>query len=793
MNQLAFILAYRQLIKNKWYAAVKIGSLAFGFLFFIFIVLYYQYEHSYEKWNPNYERVARLEFEIRDSAITQYPVMSYPNNSYLQEFCKEELEATTVIDAIPALSDQTIAKDKTSDPFYLKGVLYSDSMYFDVFKYPFIYGSSETALKESKSIVLIKEISERLFGKTNPVGKTIVFNASTQLKVGGVIDISNCPSHQKFEGVVNTLKKDERWTWRHFYVYYLLSKNVKMERVSKKMDLLMRNNYFSKVELREEQNRNTEFTAFLRPVKDIHLNSDSIYELNENANKLILNILLGIGIGLMIITAINFFNLTVIQLSTRSKEIITSILFSASKTKVYYRFIIETLVYVLAALFLTFVLVELGLDGFEEVFSIRLSLFAAHSPTRIIFVVLFVIIVLGIVGGIVPIYHLSKQPPSVILKGNYTKNQLGKRFLNILLTIQFSIAFIAIVGFTVVIQQVTFIFMKPLGFNKYNVICVKTHNTTDKATYRRVKNRLLEHKSIEAVSFNFSTPGDVRLSSPTIKHNKKALNTNVNFITSDYDKVLQLKIKEGRFFRDSISPDSVTEILLTETAVKMNQLKNPSIPFANKENQVVGVINDYFHQKVGDAQMPIALINRGCIIKGGKLMIRVTTLSDKSTLEHIKLVMKELEPDYPFAYTYLDNDYTYMYKDLGQLSVIFFYVLFVSSILIIIGLFSVSAFIARQRIKEIAIRLVLGATSFQIIAELNKRFMKIIFISVAISAPISYILCRYWLNGFVDHYNLNAWPFIIASFILISTAIVINAIVGNKTISVKPVKSLKYE
>ncbi len=793
MNQLAFILAYRQLLKNKWYAAVKVGSLAFGFLFFIFIVLYYQYEHSYEKWNPNYERIARLEFEIKDSTITQYPVSSYPNNTYLQAFCKEELEATTVIDAIPALSDQTIAKDKASESFYLKGVLYSDSMYFDVFKYPFIYGSAKAALKESKSIVLVKETSERLFGNINPVGKTVVFNATTLLKVGGVIDISNCPSHQKFEGVTNTLNKDSRWAWRHYYVYYLLSKKTQMNRLSDKMDMLMHNSYYSKLEQREEQNRKIKFSTYLRPVKDIHLNSNSIYELNENANKLILNILLGIGIGLMIITAINFFNLTVIQLSTRSKEIITSILFSASKTKVYYRFIIETLVYVFAALFLTFVLVELGIDGFEEVFSIRLSLFAAHSPTRIIFVVLFVIIVLGLIGGIAPIYHLSKQPPSVILKGNYTKNQLGKRFLNILLSIQFSIAFIAIVGFIVVMQQVTFIIMKPLGFNKYNVICVKTHKETDKATYLRVKNRLLEHKNIEAVSFNFSTPGDVRLSSPSIKHNKKQININVNFVTSDYDKVLQLKLKEGRFFRDSISPDSVREVLLTETAVKMNQLKNPSIPFANSENPVIGVINDYFHQRVGDEQLPIALIHINTIIGGGKLMIRVNTLSDKSTLEHIKTIIKELEPDYPFAYTYLDDDYSRNYKDLGQLSVIFFYVLFVSSILIIIGLFSVSAFIARQRIKEIAVRLVLGATSFQIITELNKRFLKIIFISIAISAPISYILCHYWLAGFVVHRDLTIWPFIIATIILVSTAIAINAIVGNKTIAIKPVKSLKYE
>jgi putative ABC transport system permease protein len=794
MNQLAFILAYRQLLKNKWYAVIKVGSLSIGFLFFIFIALYYQYEHSYEKWNPVHDKVVRVEYLFQDSSIREIPLTSFPLVTYLNEFIKEEVKKTTVVDALPLMEDFIISKEKNEASFYLKGVLHSDSNFLDVFRYAFVFGSRESALKIPNSIVITKSVSERLFGTTNPLGKKVYLNNEEPLSVGGVINTDNCPTHLKFEAITNSLKPDLRFTWRHFYCYYLLNENTNPKLLSDRLDVLMRNNYFFKEEMREAAGSNITINHVLRPIKDIHLNSHSLYEADTNANKIVLNLLLGIGTALMIITAINFFNLTVVQLTSRSKEIITDLLFNASKTKVYWRFIVETLLYVTVGLFITFILVEASASFWEKQFDVHLSLLAVKSPWRIILAVLFVIILLGIIGGIGPVYHLSKLPPSIVLKGNYSKSQLGKKFLNTLLVIQFSFAFMGIVSFFVILQQFNEVYFRPLGFNMYNVVCVKVHKTADEAVYKRLKKRLLEHPTIEAVSYNFIAPGEKKLSTPLINYKNRQIHSVTNYVTEDYEKVLQLHLKVGRFFSENLSNDSVKEVMVSEQCAKSNGLSgNYYAERATKDNPVIGEFQDFYQQAVMDGKLDLSLIRISGMMKGGKLMLRLKRLNDKSCAQHIEAVMREFEPNYQLSKSFLYIDYMDNYKDLAQLTQIFMYILLVSSILIIIGLFTVSTFIAQQRSKEIAMRLILGATSFQVITELNKRFLKIIAICFVISAPLIYMVLNYWLSHYAEHTTIGLTPFVLAALIVLTIAIAINAIVGNKVIHVKPIKSLRYE
>jgi putative ABC transport system permease protein len=793
MNQLALIFAYRQLLKNKWYTAIKIGGLALGFLFFIFIVLYYQYEHSYEKWNPSYQNIARFEFSISDTNTRMYPVTSYPIAEYVEEFTKNEVEKATLVDVLPLLEDMIIRKTKNDEAVYVKGVLQSDSNFLAIFSFPFVHGSAETALKEKNSVVLTRTLSERLFGDESPLGKKVYFNENDCLTVRGVIETANHPTHLSFEAVTNTIKEDRRFQWRHYYCYFLLKKNITTRFLESKIDMLMRNNYFYKQELKEYLTNTSITKTYLRPIKDIHLKSHSLYEADNNANELILNLLLGVSIALLIITAINFFNLTLVQLSTRSKEIITDILFSASKRNVYRRFIIETLVYVFLALFISFILIEVSMSFFEKEFGVHLSLFASESPWRIILVVSFVIILLAVIGGAGPVYHLSKIPPSVVLKGNYSRSNLGKKFMNALLVIQFSIAFMAIVSFFVIIKQFSSLFLKPLGFNMSHVVCIKVHKIANENVYQRIKARLLEHPNIEAVSFNLIAPGDRRLSTPSIKYHNQLIHSVSNYITDDYEKVLQLALKDGRPFSRTNPNDSVQEIMVSEYCANLNKLRNFVNDPASKNAPFVAMFKDYYHQPPTEGKLPIALIHTSFMLSGGKLMLRLKRKGDRSCYEHMAVAMREIEPEYPLQRSFLLDDYEENYNEISQLTQFFLYILIISSIVITIGLFAVSTFIAQQRGKEIAIRRVLGATSFQIMTEINKRFFLVIVISIIVSAPIIYTILNYWLNHYVEHVSIGALPFVLAILIIITFTLSVNALVGNKVLGIKPVENLRYE
>lgn len=794
MKNIAFVLAYRQFLKNKRYAFIKVGSLAIGFLFFILIVLYYQHEHSYEKWNPNHKKVVRLELRFLDSTNQSIPLSSYPIGSYLQSFSGTGILKVTRVNGLSTYSELTIARSKNEETFYLKDVINTDSVFFEVFPYPFIYGSSIQAFKQPNAIVLSKTTSERLFGKTNPLGKTVWYNNAKQLTVTGVIDAEKYPSHLKHDAIVNLEKGNPRWERHYFYTYFLIDASVSSHHLSQSLTNLVRLSYSVKRDHAMLEASATQ--VYLQPIANIHLKGKSHYETRGNTDNAILTILLIVGIAIMAITAINFFNLSVMQLVSRNKEIHTSLLFSANDRTIYRRFSIETLVYVLIGLFFTFILLELSYPMFEEYFGVRLSLFAQNKPLRIILVVIGTILTLVVLGGILPIYQLLKIPTTQILKGNYLFNQVGRRFLNFMLSFQLSITFIAFVAFTVIFNQFTFLISQNLNYDLNDVLAIRVHQNMNRTHYLQLKANLLKHPAIAYVSYNFVSPGNSGLSTPFIYYKDTILYGLTNSVTPDYEKVLKIKVKDGRTFSDSLVSDSGA-IIVTQHALAFNRKMNTTIRFNAHpvfKDAVVGSVEDYYHQNVGQDMLPIIWVNSASLRSGGDLLIRLTKVKQyPDYLKHIESVMKQYEPNYPLSYRLLRDHYMEQYFDIIQLVVLFLFILIISCIIVLIGLFATCSFIARQRQREIAIRTVLGANTFQIIRGLNRRFFTLIFLSALLASPVVYIALRYWLNRFSEHVTITIWPFLISFAIIATAALAVNAIVGIKALHRKPINTLRNE
>ncbi len=794
MKNIAFILAYRQFLKNKRYTFIKVGSLAVGFLFFILIVLYYQHEHSYEKWNPNYKKVVRLELRTLDSTNELIPLSSYPIGSYLQSFSGTGILKVTRVNGFTSYSELTIARSKNEETFYIKDVINTDSLFFDVFPYPFIYGSAAHALKQPNAIVLSKTTSEQLFGKTNPLGKTVWYNNSTLLTVTGVIDAEKYPSHLKHDAIVNLVKENPLWEHHYFYTYFLIDASVSPHHLSQSLTNLTRLSYSVK-----RNNVLLEGSAaqiHLQPIANIHLKGKSHYETRGNTDNAILTIFLIVGIAIMVITAINFFNLSVMQLVSRNKEIHTDLLFSANVRTIYRRFSIETLGYVLMGLFFTFILLELSYPMFEEYFGVRLSLFAQNEPLRIILVVIGTILALVVLGGVLPIYQLLKIPTAQILKGNYLFNQVGRRFLNLMLSFQLSLTFMAFVAFTVIFNQFTFLVSQNLNYDLKDVLAIRVHKTINRTNYLQLKAALLKHPAIEFVSYNFVSPGNSGLSTPFIYYKDTLLYGLTNIVTPDYEKVFKIKVKDGRTFSDSLLSDSGA-IILTQNALAFNRKLNIDVRLNTHpvlKDAVIGSVEDYYHQSVGQEMLPIIWLNCTSALGGGDLLVRLTKANQyPDYLKHIEQIMKQYEPNYPLSHKFLRDYYMEQYFDIIQLVVIFLFILMISCIIVLVGLFATSAFIARQRQREIAIRTVLGANTFQIISGLNRRFFTLIFVSALLSSPIVYLALRYWLNRFSEHVTITIWPFLISFAVIAIAALAINAIVGIKALHRKPINTLRNE
>ncbi len=799
---------------NKTYVLLNLFGISIGFAGLIFAILYWNDEHSYDAWNPYKNKVFQV---INDMGENTYWAT---NPSALEEHLK----------TIPAIENYCYL-DTYYNPEYItfngkdhniKKTLNSQSEYFDFFPYQFIYGNPKTALTDATAIVLEKKTAERIFGTENPMNKTLLFrNAS--LIVKGVFKNDTKSSYAP-EIVVNQQKRnmdESRSHWGNFSFGLLLKlKNADdKEKVIHQIENLYFENRTKKDALREGMSLEDYVKKYGK--KNVILQSLSEARLNTlygetpegKGNKQFLIIMMGLSLLIIILSIVNYMNLANADALMRAKEMGVRKITGASKWNIILQFLFETFVVTSVALLLALALVEIILPYYNEFLNKEMELQGSLFIRQIFLIFLIVLFS----AGILPAFYLSQFQTIEVLKGNFSRSKKGIWLRNAMLMLQFSIASFFIVGSIIVYQQVNYMINKDLGFKgeqiitiplNFNYDFIEIKNDFDNKvneyynTYNTYKQELSKIKGVKQVATGAFRMGSGEGSTSDFFHNGEdiiARNMGVDFGMLE---MLQVKLKEGRFFDPKLASDSISSLIVNETALKMMKEKNAigkTIQWQDQKLTLIGVVQDFHLTGLQDKIEPMVFFHlktvNWMILNSRKIYIKIEPENMDKTINEIeKYWMKNMaKTKGDFEYEFVDKSFSKTYENFVKQKNLFFILTSMVILIALFGLFALASYSIQRRMKEIAIRKTLGAETPEMLKILTKQYLYFSTIGFVITLfPILYFTQK-WLDNFAYRIQINFVPFLISYLILVFLTLAIVLLKAYKATQIEVLNYIKYE
>jgi len=807
MFKLNLKIAWRNLWKNKVYAAINIGGLALGLTAFVLMLLYINHEESYDSWSPDLKNV----YQIRE----KHDFFTPDNKEHWQDATDSRM-AALVKDNIP----QAIAVTRVdqewewnqgysikvdhANPVMITKVKDADSSFFQVFNFQFLQGDGQTALLLPKSIVLKESIALKLFGTTKVLGKTVKLviwrsDPGQQMTITGVVKEPETPQTVGFNAIMRTGDKDkdpDNITAKHYcQVYAKMNSLTDTSILNKTLQTV-----YVKTQKASFAKQKRNFKEYYKDGKTPGLKALQLGDVHANPSLQIswkdkLKPVVGISIFLLLVSVINFINLATAQSVQRAKEVGVKKVLGSYKSQLLMQFLLESALQSISSFFLCVILVEMALPAFNENFNVALSFWQNPQLSMMILQLLTLFLFVTIIAGFYPAWILSNYNPVSVLKGNYESGLKGIALRNVLVVFQFVISVTFIIAIGVMYQQTKYVSNKDLGFEKGKLINIKS-NYEEKFAERLRKIPGVKYiaTSTQVMGNAFNIPEQI-----TYKGNKISVNSVT--VTMDALQSLGAKVLQGRIFDRGYKQDTINSVVLNESAAKLID-KNPiGKTYDTKQDhekytfQIVGVIKDYHNEGFDKAVLPTVykVTHLGGMSSTNNILVRFDTDNATEVIKKINVEWKALYPDYPMSYISMSDAVDKILEDNGRFinMIILFSTISVS--LSLLGLFALSTFVAKRRTREIAVRKVLGASNIQIISILNRAFLLLIIAANLISWPISYIILKKWLAGFAYRIDMPFFPFIVATIISIIIAVITVSIQARKAAVMDPVTALKYE
>ena len=801
------LIAIRNLSRNLNYAVVNLGGLTIGLASFIFIVLYISDELSFDRFHENGDRIYRANrFYNSNNVNEDAATCSWPFGPTLAEDYPDLVEYT--VRFFNGFNRQIFMEYHKNDTSVVRfnetGVYVVDSTVFDVFTFPLIIGDPSTALDEPNCVVLSETMARRYFGNEPAIGKIIRLEEqeNLDLKITGVMKDIPSQSHFKMEAMVSmsTLTRQfnpqilNSWVWNPCWTYVQLREGVSQSMLEEHLPDFYINHY---PDLAEQ-----DVTLYLQPVKDIHLHSHHVYEMHPNSNIIYVYILSLIAAIVLIMACINFTNLTTAYASGRAREIGIKKVFGSSRFRLAQQFIGETILITLLSLIAAILLVMVTLEYFNHFTGKHISASFLFTPTSLLFLSTLVLAV-GIVAGFYPAVVLSSFSPVTVLKGKFSGGMKSGYARKLLVVVQFSISIALIIGTFIVFSQLKYLRHKDLGFNKEQIIILPTNNQIA-ANYTRLKTELLSHSDIQFVTGMEDILG--------VNHNTRSvtiegLNEEQSFwfpmfmVRYDFLETFDIEVVAGRGFSKDFPSDTAHAIMINETMVRNMGWSNEEAIgkriISDGEEQVIGVFKDFhilsLHSPINNFVLDMLRNPNAANGLTAYIAIRFNTNDYPELLSFIESKWKDIAQNRPFEYSFLDEELNALYKDEDKFSKFSIMLTILAVVIAGLGLYGLTSYLAEQRTKEIGIRRVMGATTFNIIQLLSNEFLLLIAIANLLAWPAAYIFTRDWLSNFADRTSIN-WLFFIYSGL--ATVFLAWTITGIKAFSASrknPAHTLRYE
>ncbi len=800
-----FKIAWRNLIKNRVFTTANILGLTLAFAIALLLTITVLFELSYDQFHENKESVYQVYYTDQTPKGSE---LSTANPVPFAPALKDEVPGIKRITR--ALSENVLVSFGEND--YNLDAEFVDTDYFSIFSFPTLIGDSAMPMPDQNSVAITEEVSKKLFGSTNGLGKIIRLQIGKEEKpftVSGIL--KNIPNNSSinFEiAIPFTTHWDykeyvDAWDSRNHPVYVQLEEGVTTSQFEKStVDFTLLHN--------EEQINNMKRDGAQPDVNGNYaqlklLPSTDMHFANFNAETLQVKrtfpyLVLGIAFLIIFIACANFVNMNIALGEKRLKEIGMRKTLGAVKGQLFGQFWLESLLVFAIAIVLALILANVLIDPFKTLFNTQATFSNMMTPTILAGCFFGVLLVTLITGGY-PALLLSKLNTLKALKGKWELGKNGVR--NALIVVQFVIAIVLITGTLVFQGQLEFMRSKNLGFNKEQVVSIPLNGKKD--SYRVVellRNELSGNRNILSVTGSDNNlgrgkDGSMSISKFGFEHKGRVVQSNVLNVDYDYAKTLDLQLLQGRMFSKEYSADSLSMVINEAMVKELNEEDNPLATriYFDEDSvayNVIGVLKNYNHQDISRSIEPLTLF----LDDNFDLYyayVKVAPADMANSFDAIKDAWQKVEPNAEFLGSFLDENIDRTFRREKTMATIITAGSVLGIVLSCIGLFAMSLLVVAQRTKEIGVRKVIGASTSSITILLTKDFLKLVGLAFLIGAPIAWFALDKWLQEYAFRVPLSIWFFIGAGMLAALIALLTVGARTMKAAAANPVKSLRTE
>lgn len=796
--------AWRNLTANKVTSLISISGLALGIACFLLLATYLVNELRYDRFYNNSGRIVRLIYSYKsandnsESTVAVTPTGPVP--VFKQQF--SEIAAGARIFNYSGSRPATVQyQDKV---FHEKNLLLADEDFFKIFSFKFISGNANSALSQAGSIVLTQSAAKRYFGDQDAVGKVLKLDDKNNMQVTGVIEDIPSYSQLKFDMIgsysILPRSKTQKWDSANDYSYFLLRPGTNISNLQQRI-----NAYVNDL-LKSNLNQGDRVQYTFEPLTKVHLYTKAIDNLEAPGDIKYIYILSIVAVIVLLLACINFLNLVTAKSIERASEIGVCKVLGALRGQLFIQFITEAAIITLASLVIGLLLAWVGFPWFNNLSGRQLG-FGTWNLTWLIAGILALFVIVTMIAGTYPSLYLSAFKPVQTIKSNATGIGKGSLLRKSLVVFQFVVSVFFIISAIIANKQLQYIRNMDTGINRSQVMVLDIGGMPF-SKIQPFKEAIMQQQGVAGVTASYDSPVNIRggytIDSVQGKTGKFQLSVTAIPVEKDFVNTLGIKLVAGTNFtladEQQILPSDNSKrhysFIINESAAralgwKPDDAIGKRIDMNGRNGEIRGVTHDFNFASLHQEISPIVIMPEYDYF--GKLLIKTTGASVVNIVDNIRKSWKSFYPGVPFESHFLDQEYDELYQNDQRTSDILTSFTLVSVFISCLGLFGLAVFSTKQRIKEVGIRKVLGASVMNIAGLISADFLKLVGLAILVATPVAWYIMHRWLDDFVYRTQMSWWIFALAAGLAIFIALATVGYQAIKAALANPVKSLRSE
>ncbi len=787
-----FNIAWRNLMRNRTYTTLNVLGLTVGIVSALLLYTVIKFQLSFDTYHSKKDRIYRFVTEMESPDGMGYTgAIPKPVPAALKE-AYPQLEKVAAFYGMGATQMTLVEGNKKFRE--KEGVFATEPSFFDIFDVEWLSGNASVSLGNPENVVLTQEVAERYFGTwQQALGKTLKWNTNTILNVTGVI--KNPPPNTDLPikilvGLLNSNSNDWVSIGSEWYCFALLQPNVSMAQFNALMP------EFTK------KHRPTDAPKAvhrLQPLSELHFDDRFNTPSARTFSKTTTWSLALVGAFLLLMACINFINLATVQAMKRAKEVGVRKVLGGNRGQLVGQFLSETALIVIFAVLVAAGLAQWTMPLVSQILELPDTLQVINHWDSVAFLALLTVLVI-ILSGFYPAMILSGFNPIEALKSRMqTSGNVSLR--RALVVFQFAIAQVLIFGMLVVVNQMNYFQNKNLGFNhKDPVVVLPMPGDSISQTKTGVfKNEIQRQLGVTGVSLSFNTPADSRNWFTPFRYDNATKETefdaNFKMADEDYFNMYNIQFVAGKAYEH---PDTFRAFVVNETLLKKLGVQNPQEAIGKEINlwdghykaPIVGVVKDFHSESLEQEIAPLLMMHGN---RYGTANVKMQSNKVSEALPVIEKTWNTIYPDYVFDYQFLDEKIANFYKQERQMSQLYKIAALIAIIIGCLGLFGLASFTAEQRLKEIGIRKVMGASTSSIVAMLSKDFLRLVIIAAIIALPIGWYFMNNWLSDFAYRIDIQWWMYVLVGVSALGIALLTVSFQAIRAAWINPIESLRSE